>query len=685
MKRRITAKEQYTTYASYPLVAGDVRAYELYLDLGSDVAGAEFKVTAIRADGKVIEDIGQVKNGIATYTMASNMYSVPGELVVRLAVLHDMSVLTDREIVFEVLEGVADADKGQNVVPLNDSVILRLGALEVKLSDKVGKEAGKGLSTNDFTDEHLEKLDSLDETIGKEVAELGKRITSAEENNLLINSEIENLKSSKADAMKTYSKSEAREMFVQKSDMVNVYTFKGSVNTFDDLPFKYSLIPNGVPTFNGEVCGTYDEETHTVTIDEYIEASYESRIVIPVVPITVKAGNAFCDWTYFGHAYICNDSGDIFTTQQCAHARGGEFVPLNEDTVITKVEIECDFNPGSTNNLGTVYKACNWYDEIEKAYIPNGAVDAGSVYNVQDTGINYAFTGFAWDSLGGEHKDLEAREEINQINAELNKKANKSDVVSAYRFCGSVDTFDDLPVQYQMIPNGVPTHNGQVCGTYDEKTHTVTIDETTLVDSFDRIIVPIVPINVKSGKYFCDDVNVSTSFGLSNAYIGTLCTYVCGAGGSTYETLTEGTIDHIELFTPHGYETVGGSTNNLGVLPTIIDSWIDEDGLVDGNIPTGAYDAGAVYEVKDSGLSYGWTGSSWDALGTSHIDSEARDNIATIQEQLQTNTNNLEGVMQTLDEERVKIGTLQEQTGDVETALDSIIEIQNSLKGGEEV
>ena len=64
---------------------------------------------------------------------------------------------------------------------------------------------------------------------------------------------------------------------------------------------------------------------------------------------------------------------------------------------------------------------------------------------------------------------------------------------------------------------------------------------------------------------------------------------------------------------------------------------------------------GSIYEVKETGLSYGWTGSTWDVLGTSHIDQEARQGIEN----------------------------LEADIGDVETALDSIINIQNSLIGGE--
>lgn len=275
------------------------------------------------------------------------------------------------------------------------------------------------------------------------------------------------------------------------------------------------------------------------------------------------------------------------------------------------------------------------------------------------------------------------KEDIEIIEAKLDKKANKSDIISAYRFCGSVDTVDDLPVKYDLIPNGVPTHNGEVCGTYDEETHTVTVNETSLENYSDRIIIPIVPISIKTGKYFCDD---STLGGWMR--IGNLDTYGCGPGGGYYNEMDEQVIDHIAIFDVYGVD-VGGSTSKFGMLLKIIDSWIENDYYVYA-IPTGAYDAGAVYEVKDSGLSYGWTGSMWDALGTSHIDSEARADINKLQGDISNMNTGIAQAWDLANEANSRsngnmcaIDEINTQMGDIEAALDSIITIQNELIGGD--
>ena len=255
-----------------------------------------------------------------------------------------------------------------------------------------------------------------------------------------------------------------------------------------------------------------------------------------------------------------------------------------------------------------------------------------------------------------------------ETDALLDKKVSKEDIVSAYRFCGSVDKFEDLPHRYALIPNGIPTFNGKPCGTYDEETHTVTVYETHLENHFDRINIPIVPITIRGGKYFTDRVYYG------DAYIGSLYTYVCGAGGSSYQELSAGVIDQIELSAPYGDETMGGTTDHLGYLNKIADAWlIDKYDPNLPNIPKDAYDNGNVYNVLEDGMNYAWTGTDWDALGGEHKDLEARAEI----ESLRTFTNF------ELDYMFGEIGKNDARIGDIETALDSIIEIQNSLIGGD--
>lgn len=209
-----------------------------------------------------------------------------------------------------------------------------------------------------------------------------------------------------------------------KSDVVNAYCFKGSIDTLAEMPFKWNFIPNGVPTIDGEPCGTYDEQTNTVTVtldDDY----YYGEVIFPIKPIILKETSSyyFCDNLYYGLGYI----GDyLFHVYDCADAYGASYQTLTKGTVIDKVIVEECYSSGSTNNLGTLYKGYKtWYygddyDEdgildYEYPYIPYDAFANGAVYNVIENEVNYAWTGEGWDALGGNHIDTEAREEIEKL------------------------------------------------------------------------------------------------------------------------------------------------------------------------------------------------------------------------------------------------------------------------------
>lgn len=435
MKRRITAKQKYTTYANYPLVSGDVRAYELCLDLGKDVEGAQFKVTAIRADGEVIEDIGNVENGMALYTMASNMYSVPGTLVVRLAVLQDMSVLTDREIVFDVLEGKTSTDSPETVVPINDSIILRLGNIEQKLSGKVDKEEGKGLSSNDFADSYKAKLDNLDDTIGSEVERISETVDDLSDEFDSYKEDVTSKLSLKADKTTTTDLQRQINNKANRSDISNVYKFKGSVDSFDNLPQIIRFEANGDPTDqNGTIIGTFSHETGEITFDNFtatIERNKSLLVKIPVKPVEIKEGYYWNPAVNMGDIQIEHDGGDhILSIDNISdiyvvHGTPSS-IPAQTITHIC-LDITADYYAtleglanvtisGTGKITGTLEKTPQ-INDWDYMYVSDLSV--GDVYNAVDTDMNYAWTGAEWDRLGGAHKDMEARAQIGDIETAL--------------------------------------------------------------------------------------------------------------------------------------------------------------------------------------------------------------------------------------------------------------------------
>jgi len=98
--------QKFTQYASFPLISGDTASYRIVLKTNFDLHDAQCLISAMRSDGKVLTDYGETNGNTAVYIIKSAMYSVPGELTVRLKLVSsDGSMLTDKEVIFKVNEG----------------------------------------------------------------------------------------------------------------------------------------------------------------------------------------------------------------------------------------------------------------------------------------------------------------------------------------------------------------------------------------------------------------------------------------------------------------------------------------------------------------------------------------------------------------------------------------------------
>ncbi len=105
------------------------------------------------------------------------------------------------------------------------------GKIDNLLKNKVDKEDGKGLSTNDYTTVEKQKLEGIQAKAQENVVE-GVQINGVDQN---VNNKKVNIDLSP---------------YAKKTDISNVYTFKGSVNTYADLPKS-----------NQKIGDTYDVKT----------------------------------------------------------------------------------------------------------------------------------------------------------------------------------------------------------------------------------------------------------------------------------------------------------------------------------------------------------------------------------------------------------------------------------------
>lgn len=108
MFRTINVGNKTQEYIETPLVPDDVFAYKIVWNTG-EKGGGILKVTALLSDGSVIYDTGTIsQDGEAVYVLESSMYSVSGSMELRLSYVSGSSVLTDRILYFNVLEGAGE-------------------------------------------------------------------------------------------------------------------------------------------------------------------------------------------------------------------------------------------------------------------------------------------------------------------------------------------------------------------------------------------------------------------------------------------------------------------------------------------------------------------------------------------------------------------------------------------------
>lgn len=128
MKKTITIpqnRQSFTIPAPFPLVAGDVNAYEVVLPLPEAADGAQFTVQAKRANNQVVTDTVQISGTEARYTLKSNMYDIAGGLILRLQVVQDGSILSECQLDCEVLEAYGSDVTADDRLPVLSSAIVQ--------------------------------------------------------------------------------------------------------------------------------------------------------------------------------------------------------------------------------------------------------------------------------------------------------------------------------------------------------------------------------------------------------------------------------------------------------------------------------------------------------------------------------------------------------------------------------
>ena len=105
MKQELkTVDNNFITSLTRPLFKEDKDAYTIRFK--TENASERVHVTALRADGTSVSGTGQAadSDGFSEYTLSNAMYSVPGTLILRVAIISGGSCVTVRQIECKVME-----------------------------------------------------------------------------------------------------------------------------------------------------------------------------------------------------------------------------------------------------------------------------------------------------------------------------------------------------------------------------------------------------------------------------------------------------------------------------------------------------------------------------------------------------------------------------------------------------
>jgi hypothetical protein len=293
----------------------------------------------------------------------------------------------ENKIVKEALDTKADKIDVKEALDTKADKVAVEEALETKadkqevaeaLDTKVDKETGKGLSTNDFTDEEKEKLSKLDINSNENVIEVIKQngevleihnksvniVTITEDT---IDNKIENAVKNVEVDLKDYAK--RSDIPKNVSDLFNDKAFIASSDEKDPtVPAHVKAITKeDIEKWNSGTGTGSGNETCNVVVDAVEPSNGEA--------IWIKLAKNLCHFNNVKNEYSINSSGKVISDYMWSKWLTTDFIEVEPDTVYTLSGIRY----GSSGR----YHA--WYDSNKNPisafvrYIPAGDDDSQTV------------------------------------------------------------------------------------------------------------------------------------------------------------------------------------------------------------------------------------------------------------------------------------------------------------------
>lgn len=147
-KLKIECQSDKVLSSDITFVSGDVKACKLTFDFFDDgvlldIQNCVLVVRARRADGTCVEGAGEIVDGKGVFIPENNIYSIPGELRLEIALCDSAkSYITTKIITAEVVEGIGDNNEPEATeisvfVTLLNQVQSKIEAINKLIEDSI--------------------------------------------------------------------------------------------------------------------------------------------------------------------------------------------------------------------------------------------------------------------------------------------------------------------------------------------------------------------------------------------------------------------------------------------------------------------------------------------------------------------------------------------------------------------
>ena len=319
-----------------------------------------------------LDDLGipfEIKKSILDIYNELNSLETKDDAKNKLQKAYDYTNTQIAKLIDDAPETLDTLYKIAQVLKENEDIVI---LLQNSISNKVDKEAGKGLSTNDFTDDDKTKLKNIEEGAQKNnVTEEEKKSWDNKQDSLTedqlsaVNSGIDedkvkkynDYKFLKADANNVYTKEESDEKFITEHQDLSEYVKKDEISDLINIDDVLETIQNSISNKVDKEAGK-GLSTNDFTDDDKTKLLYIDLLMDEVFPINILLSSSIGAITEFtGENKDLKLSWNITRNNNAYIPDNINIIKKDTQTEIEILNSEPSSNSGDintfVNNLGT--------------------------------------------------------------------------------------------------------------------------------------------------------------------------------------------------------------------------------------------------------------------------------------------------------------------------------------------